>query len=167
MRHWYIVKRNWPQTAASFPEYAGFGGEVWPLDEHESVEARQMHASFMESREHVDVGDSSVSVCTNLAMARRYANLAEELLGSRGRVWLLRVGLEDDDAGDGFDIGSPSGGYSVVETEIIHGRREGDLGDFGLFGSRKAAQEYLAARADPALEDMDSAHVFQIEVLPI
>lgn len=163
---WYLVKRNWPQTAAKQPDYAGVGGDVWPLDGVPDAEARRVHDGLMASRAHVEVGQCTERLCLQRHMAEAYHAEAER----RGAgVWLLELtaGNDVDDIVVGFDLGFPAGGTSLVESELItQGRAGPPLNRWGLINSRAEAVAYMTERAEhEELEEAAGIEVLAVRVL--
>ncbi|MBI2566788.1 MAG: hypothetical protein HYV63_07145 [Candidatus Schekmanbacteria bacterium] len=175
---WYIVKRNWPATAAGAgramqgggARYCGLGGDVWPLDGAAGDRARGAHDRLMSRRAYLELGDGSgFMACTDLASAREYLAVAREILPD-----CMLVGLDEGRLGEaalGFDLGAPAGGYSVIESEIIIAaphpeRARPQLNELGLFATLSALESYLAARSDdPSLEEIDSCAAVAVRLV--
>lgn len=163
---WYMVKRNWPQTVSRSPRFAGVGGDVWPLDALADKGAKAMHATMMASRKHVVAGSCEELVCVDLSVAEAYWVEAETRLGD---VWLLEVAAAASgiDVVTGFDLGFLSGGFSLVETELIVQSLPGPLlNDWGLIGQVTDALAYLAHRvANEELEQLDRIEPLAVRVV--
>lgn len=163
---WYIVKTNWAQIETRCRAYAGIGGDVWPLASIDSSEAKVIQSVFERSREPVGVGASEELLCAKLSTAEDYWKEAQRHLKN---VWLLEVrdDLGPDPKRDGFDIGFASGGFSIVESELINQGMSGPrLNHWGLVDSLDEACGYLASRKEkPELEDAQDLLVLSIRVL--
>ena len=163
---WYLVKQNWPQTAARCPSYAGLGGNVWPLDEARDAAASAVHARMLGARWHVPLGVHEELLCTDLGVAEEYFKAASERLQN---VWLLRVTAAEQGQPDptGFDAGFASGGFSVVETELITQALDGPKrNDHGLFSTMDDVTRYMAAREENEdLEQLDGIRPVSIRIL--
>lgn len=165
MPAWYLVKTNWPATVERCPRFAGLGGDVWPLDSARG-DARAVHDEMMRSREFVPGANALVCPSRDLA-SRYYEQVARSFPGV---PWLLQIfamsprrvpGL------DGYDLGSPDGGYSIIESEILTQQRSGAvLTEHGLFPSELALDSFLRSRSPiPGLEDIDSMTRVGIKIL--
>jgi hypothetical protein len=153
---WYLVKRNWPQTAVKSSSYAGVGGDVWPLDALEDQNAQATHAAMMASRKPVAVGDLEELLCVQLPVAEAYFVEVQKHFGD---AWLLEVtnGTPGVDAETGIDLGFPSGGFSLVETElIIQGLPGPRLSKWGLVDELTEALAYMDQRT--ANEELEQLH---------
>lgn len=145
---WYLVKRNWPQTSAICPEFAGVGGDIWPLDGVLDAMATRVHHALMKSRCHLQVGQGVELLCADRSQADAYFRETDRLAGG---AWLLELtsGADANEPVDGFDIALPSGGGSLVESELItQGRAGASLNRWGLIESKEEAMKYMAARAE-------------------
>jgi hypothetical protein len=165
MTAWYLIKRNWPQTANRCPNFAGVGGDVWPLDALEDKNATAVHAAMMASRTHAKVGHGEEALCVRRPVADQYWAEAEK---NYGDLWLLKVAVDmnDLDARAGFDLGFPSGGFSVVETElIIQGLPGPALNDWGLIDNKEDALMYMTQRhSNKDLEQVDGLEILAVRV---
>jgi hypothetical protein len=153
---WYIVKRNWPQTVTRSPKFAGVGGDIWPLDGLADRNAQSIHAATMTSRKHVAAGDYEELLCAQLSVAEAYWAEAQKRFGD---AWLLEVTAARPgvDAEAGIDLGFPSGGFSLVETELITQGLPGPrLNEWGLIDELTEALAYTDYRTrNEALEQLD------------
>ena len=159
MMDWYIVKTNWDSTEQRFPGYLGLGGDVWPLDNRRAEPSCEaIHSKLMNNRAYVALGGHEELVCTDLSLAQAYADVARTVL--KARVLLLRVGLaaSGDDSWHGIDIGTPSGGFSLVETNVINRGRGERLNQWGLFQSVSQMRDFLE-KHEGEIEDGDFATV--------
>ena len=154
---WYLVKTNWPRTEARCPGFAGLGGDVWPLDSVQTGDASTAHSEMERARTPVRLERSTELLCQDRALATRYATLCASLLPGQPAPLLLEVGLATDRTGDwdGFDVGSASGGYSLIQSEVLHGGRPAQLNRFGLFPSLSDVASYLNQREASDLEEVD------------
>jgi hypothetical protein len=163
---WYLVKTNWPATTVRRPDYAGVGGDVWPLDAISDRKARAVHERLMAGRSDLDLGGTFHLLCLDRLRAEEYW---EEAKRHRGEVWLLELapGAGATEAYAGFDLGFPSGGGSIVESELITQGRMGPLlNRWGLFDSEEDAMSYLANRTDDQdLEDASAVELLAVRVL--
>ena len=151
--YWYLVKRNWPhsQSINPFPLYAGLGGEVWPFDVDGTTDKQlsDLHDRKEKSEVFIDFGFFPLgvhSVCTDIAIAEEYFAAVKK---HRGEAWLLKVALSHIGLSpiSGLDIGNPSGGFSVIETELItQGIPGPKLNEWGLIQTLPEALEYLETR---------------------
>lgn len=168
--HWYLVKRNWPQTKARFPfpNYAGIGGEVWPFDSDGTTdkELRDLHSRMEQSRTIVDFGSHTRFVCTNAKIAEEYFTATKKHCQ---KAWLIRVALPQAEAAQisGYDIGFADGGFSVIETELItQGLPGPSLNEWGLIQTLPEAIAYFEARKEnKALEQLDEIEVVSINLI--
>src|SRR5947207_2588264 len=159
--HWYLVKRNWPQTKAKhpFPLYAGLGGEVWPFDPFNPAidkELKDLHTRLERSRTIVDFGSHTGFVCTDRIIADEYFVAVKS---HYDEAWLLQLTLPDIGSTQisGLDIGDPSGGYSIIESELItEGMTGPSLNQWGLIQTLPEALALLEMRKNnDKLEQMD------------
>lgn len=170
--HWYLVKRNWPQVKTRLPLYAGLGGEVWPFDfgfnfdTAKKNQLQDLHARMERSEKTVKFGSQPTGICTDANIAKEYYMAVKETCGE---AWLLEVAHPDVSFSHiyGFDIGLPSGGFSVVETELItQGLPGPKLNEWGLIQKLSEAVEYLEARnGNEKLEQLDQIMIVSIRVL--
>lgn len=157
---WYLVRLSWPSTSALWPTYCGLGGDVWPLGEHGSAQAIAVHDGLMSSRRYVRVGDYEEAVCIDRDLAIGYAATATAL-GIAASV--IECTESPDAFCEGFDIGNPTGGYSLIESEIlVRDDAHRTLNSLGLFPSRGAAEQYLVFRRDENLEEADDLSIVGI-----
>jgi hypothetical protein len=163
---WYLVKRNWPQTAAKSSSFAGVGGDIWPLDALEDPNAQATHAAMMASRKPISVGDFEELLCVQLSVAEAYLVEVQKHFGDG---WLLEVtnATNGIDAEAGIDLGFPSGGVSLVETElIIQGLSGPRLSKWGLIDELTEALAYMDQRtANEDLEQLDGVAPLAIRVV--
>ncbi len=162
---WYLVKRNWPLTSAAQPSFAGVGGDVWPLEGASDASGRAIHQKLMASRCPIEIGTSTELLCASLPLAEAYCDEAER----HGETWLLelRSGRTSTEPVDGFDLGFPSGGGSLVESErITQGRPGPSLNKWGLFDSKADALAYLGERDGfDELEEAADVELLAVRVL--
>ena len=165
---WFLVKTNWPATKTRVARYAGLGGDVWPFDSDGTTEKRlrDLHSRMEHSRTIVDVGVDTAFVCTSSSIAQEYFGATKEHFDE---AWLLRASLPGDASSEvaGFDIGFASGGYSVIEQELITERRDGpSLNPWGLIKTLPEALAYFdERRANPVLEHVKEITIIGIEIL--
>lgn len=166
MTQWYLVKKNWPQTLARQPGFAGVGGDVWPLDAIQDRDALAIHSSMMASRRPIDLGERSELLCADRSVAMAYC---DEVLRHYGDAWLIELQAEtaSDESMDGFDLGFPSGGFSVLESELITQGLAGPLlNKWGLIQTRSDLHSYMSDRAsNEDLEHVDGIDPLVIRVL--
>jgi hypothetical protein len=114
----------------------------------------------------VDFGSYSDFVCTNAPVAEEYFAAVKACYGE---AWLLRASLQDSGATQtsGFDIGTPTGGFSVIEQELIAEGFDGPtLNRWGLIGTLPEALAYLEARKDnERLEQSDYIRIISIHIV--
>jgi len=120
----------------------------------------------MATRQHLVVGQATELLCTVRSVAEAYLVEAKR---HGGGLWLLEVTPAETacDEVHGFDLGLPSGGFSVVESELIIQELAGPrLNQWGLIDDRDEAFAYLAERTrDSALEDTEGIEVLAVKVL--
>jgi hypothetical protein len=168
--HWYLVKRNWPQAKAKnpFPLYAGLGGEVWPFDSSGTKDnkSRDLHMRMERSRTIVEFGAYSRFVCTDVKIAEEYFAAVKVCFGE---AWLLQVAPPHIALSQtsGIDIGLPTGGYSVIEQELIAEGLSGPaLNKWGLIQTLPEAFAYFEKRKNnQKLEQLDEMMVVSVYVL--
>ncbi len=166
--HWFLVKRNWPGIKARFPHYAGLGGEVWPFnpDGTTDKQLRDLHSRMDHSRTIVDFGLDSGFVCTDATIAEEYFAAMKAYYGE---AWLVQASLQGGASSQtaGFDIGFATGGYSVIETELMTEGMEGpSLNEWGLIETLPEALAYLDARKDnERLEQLDEIIIISIDII--
>ena len=168
--HWYLVKRNWPQTKARFPfpNYAGIGGEVWPFDSDGTTDKElcDLHSRMEQSRTIVDFGSHTGFVCTNAKIAEEYFTATKKHCQ---KAWLIRVALPQTEEFQisGYDIGDPTGGFSVLEQELMaEGLSGPSLNEWGLIRTLPEALAYLEARKEnERLEQSDEIKVVSIHLI--
>lgn len=164
---WYIVLEDWHP----FP-HLGLDGIPWPLDgAHDAtsrVEASSTSLPF-------ELGECTFDVCYDLGAASAYFDAAE---ARRVPVYLIEVGTLESPmiAADGFDLGRPDGGFSIIGQEICkteegHRRFGHLLDEHGLFPSEDKLREYLAGRErrviTEGLEHLDESMPVKIRVLDL
>lgn len=164
---YYLVKTNWRPIEAACPLYAGLGGDVWPLDSA-APDLRGVHDEMLRSRVWTPIGNSGAMLCQTRDIAVRYHDVAVRALPHG--AWLLAVHplpVPSNSPLDGYDIGHASGGYSVIESEIlaVPGPR-GVLNQFGLFPATDALDAFLTSRDPEAgLEELDDMPAVGIRIL--
>ena len=176
--HWYLVKRNWEPIlqvlrssvfSGKITQYIGVGGDVWPLDMNMDAEAKHIHERVMKSRKHIPVGeDLEACVCVDLCLAQDYYSICASQLDN---VMLLEAWQLADSGrkADGLDFGSPSGGYSVIETEIIM-REDMTACEFlnskGLFVDERSMATFVSRLEQaPDSEDLTAYNAFHIRII--
>lgn len=158
---WYLVKKNWQPVEAIISEamlpktflYCGVGGDAWPLEGSPEPKASLVHECMMKTRTCIEFQPGlSGLVCCDYKVAQEYLAVANAVLGK-----CMLLGLEAEGSrsvgAKGYDFGSPTGGYSLIETEIIVQRSEalmGCLNSCGLFEDLDTLQSYLMTRNDDA-----------------
>ncbi|XXY44383.1 hypothetical protein WME91_30695 [Sorangium sp. So ce269] len=164
-RPWYIVMEAWHP----FPHF-GLDGLPWPLDASEPV-ARRVEDAMCPLP--VAPGGCLFEGCFDGGAARAYF---DEVARRIDHVYLVEIRTLDapDSEVDGFDMGRPNGGFSVIGQEICKtedGHRQFGhlLNALGLFPSKETARAYLASRAartDAAdLEHLDESITLSLRVL--
>lgn len=179
--YWFLVKGNWPKSAPKFPVrnprplYAGLGGNVWPFDsdfdfdKDTKDELQDLHARMDRSRVNVDFGGPFLpSICADVAIAEEYFAAVKKHCGG---AWLLRVALPQAESTNiaGYDIGFVTGGFSVVETELITQGLPGPLlNDWGLIEVFPEAQAYFETRKkNEELEQFEMAEISVVSITVI
>jgi hypothetical protein len=167
---WYLVKRNWSQTPSRCPNYGGIGGDVWPLDPQcgmvQQAEEKAVHSHVMAKLQQLIISGQAELVCLDRALAEEYWGIVNSRTPDG---WLLEVSLASDavPTQGGIDIGFPSGGFSLVESELItQGRRGPDLNSWGLIANTSEAEEYMAQReSDEELEHLSRITLLSVSIL--
>ncbi len=163
---WFIVKIAAPQTLKVCPDYLGLGGDAWPLMGHTSWEIRRFHARFEDARSTIRLEHSTPLLCTEIGLAREYREQARRAFPER-RVDLLA--LSRSEGGHkclGFDIGNPDGCFSLLESEVLIGKRKAPLNRFGLFDNISDLENYLEGRTgEEDLEEADFLEWVSIELI--
>lgn len=161
---WYLVKQNWPDYRLK--TYAGVGGDIWPLDTSTFQAAKTVHSRFLKSRDYLKVDEYEELLCTDLKLAKDYFSAVYSNLGE---AWLLEAMLANVEASDiaGIDLGFPSGGFSVIETELITQSLPGPkLNKWGLIERYSDALYYLEFREEnEELEHIDKILPISIKIL--
>lgn len=170
--YWYLVKENWAAGSAKVPDYAGVGGDIWPLMDADADAHRELHRRVFEGRTPMSFECSVDMVVTSFDDAVAYF---EACRASRARhsvqpgsLQLLRLSLPgsvEDTNYLGFDVGRTSGGYSLIESEVIVAGRATVLNQVGLFASVEEADHYLDGRTDPNLEELGTLQIIGVERL--
>jgi hypothetical protein len=162
---WYIVLEDWHPVP-----HRGLDGLPFPLDNDDEI------AAHMESAMRplpIAPGGCMFRGCFDLEVAQQYFETAARLIDD---LYLIEVNTLDAflAACDGFDVGRPNGGFSVVgqeicRTEEAHRRFGHLLNEHGLFSSKKAMFDYLddrARRVDAeGLEHLDESIPVQVRVI--
>ncbi|AHG22662.1 hypothetical protein Z042_04885 [Chania multitudinisentens RB-25] len=155
MKKWYIVKSNWEKTlnnltALGLKEYYGLGGNLWP--------ECSLYNEIEKAREYIELDSGEFFyVVTDVFIAMKYC---KELEALEEGVILLELKEGVDTYCDGYDFGSPDGGYSVIESEIItkldtvYAKRF--LNDYGLFYNLESLEAFLNTLDRNYVEDMYS-----------
>jgi hypothetical protein len=148
MSNWYIVKTNWDKIIEKCPLYGGLGGDVWPIESNSKNSLKELHRKILDSRTHVSFESSVELLCTNYKIAEEYYLSLKNLLNN---VWFLEVSNINNLNSNiiGLDIGYYSGGYSIIESELIIQSMKGpSLNKWGLFYSLNDALEYSDMRSN-------------------
>jgi hypothetical protein len=153
MSKWYIVKSNWSQVdqlihaSSGVEEFAGVGGNIWPLDTIDSGVARKMQSRYDKGRCYLDIGESQcMHVITDCELAVEYYELVR---GEGLNPLLLELSIAGaDETVDGFDFGNPEGGFSIIETEILCRQNYSAINKYlnkhnGLFSSIEVMNDFL------------------------
>lgn len=162
---WYLVLQDWHRSP-----HLGLDGMAWPLDDAEEV-AIALAASMQPLP--VAPGGCLFEGCFDLDVARAYFEVAAARVDG---AYLIAVTPLDAPAGpfDGFDVGRPNGGFSVIGQEICKteegARRFGGLvSPDGLFPTEEAQRAYLADRAARfdagGLEHLDESIAVRVAIL--
>jgi hypothetical protein len=163
---WYIVKQNWPATVSRHATFAGVGGDTWPLDKFTDQQSKSVHAEMMASRQHLQIGPYEEFLCVESFIANRYWIEADK---RQNGAWLLELSIATPNLGAdaGIDIGFSSGGFSVVESELITQSLPGPrLNEWGLIGAFSDAATYLIDRnSTKGVEQIDGISLIAIKVL--
>lgn len=162
---WYIVMEAWHPH----PHF-GLDGLPWPLDDSGAVSGKLDEVM-------VDLpirpGGAMFRVCCDADVALDYFTVASERIE---RVYLIEVGTLATGllAVDGYDVGRPNGGFSVIGQDICkaddgHRRFGRLLNRWGLFPDEESMRSYLDARggrvAQEGLEYLDESIPVQVRVL--
>lgn len=163
---WYIVKQNWPITEKRVAEvkqnarYCGLGGDIWPLDEIDDSSAKTIHEALIKKRGFIDLANGySFLACIDLELAKQYFYVANSIFPN-----CMLLGLEEPEkivSVNGYDYGNPSGGYSIIESElIIEDSSPNDmiiyLNDDYLFSTCSILNKYMSMRNEEQCEDYRS-----------
>ena len=176
--HWHLVNGNWPKNAPKFPVknprplYAGLGGQVWPFDsgfdfdKAAKNELQDLHSRMERSRVSVDFGGAHpMAICTDAAIATEYFAAAKKHCGG---ACLLKVALPKTESPQiaGYDIGDVTGGFSVVETELITQGLPGPrLNELGLIQTLPEAEAYFQTRKqNKVLEQFEAGEITIVSI---
>jgi hypothetical protein len=179
--HRYLVKGNWPKNGPKFPIknprplYAGLGGQVWPFglgfdfDKATKIELQDLHTRMEQSRIFVDFGGSyQQAICADATIAAEYFAVAKKHCGG---AWLLQVALPQAESSKmaGYDIGYVTGGFSVVETELItQGLPGPNLNELGLIQTLPDALAYFEKRKEnEKLEQFETGELTTVSITVI
>jgi len=170
MGRWYLVKENWQNISAISMkhgmEYIGLGGDVRP--HNWGVDNLDLHNLHDEMRNYTEIEYNGMTdyvyAATELDHVMRYFNSPR--IQERNPILIeVRFALNTPEAAvDGYDFGSPEGGYSVIETEIIlkDSKKVIDayLNRFGLFRSIDLMLNFVSGLEDAVrrgeCEELDS-----------
>jgi hypothetical protein len=176
--YWYLVKGDWPKSGPKFPAknprplYAGLGGQIWPFgfgfdfDKATKNELQDLHTRMERSRVFVDFGGAFPNaICADTAIAEEYFTAAKRHCGG---AWLLQVALPRAESSQiaGYDIGFVTGGFSVVETELIaQGLPGPSLNEWGLIQTLPEAQMYFESRKEnEMLEQFEAGEITIVSI---
>ncbi len=121
---------------------------------------------MLRSRKHVAFDDHEELLCTDRSVAESYFNATAERLED---AWLLQLEVPRDEVTivSGLDLGFLSGGFSIVEAELLTQGLPGPrLNACGLIDTAANALAYLDARkGSDQLEQLDGLLIIAVRTI--
>ncbi len=151
--------------------YIGLGGDIWPLDLYEDQQSVQLQNAVENNSDYIKTSDGDeVYVCINKSIADDYFQYAK----TKGmNVILLEINNYEyslADHYDGIDYGDPTGGYSLIESELLMKENKQLVHDFlnddGLFKDTKKINNFIKSFVEDK-SDMDFYLPYLIKKLNI
>jgi hypothetical protein len=163
---WYVVKYNWEETDQFCREHLncehiGLGGDIWPQEFGVIRPACYLELKKVgESLRFYELDDGQyIQVCPDLQAAQALWEGLRRQQPANDPL-LLELSTEELGQHQGYDFGSPEGGYSLIESEITaYPQRTwalSYLNSHGLFADVEAIRAFIERLEEEGVEDLDS-----------